>query len=487
SVSAPHSNSIHYSLLNQFTAAGLYYLAELVEEYTVIAAKVIRITIICSLIIYLLLFIFEEFPTLLILMGAIAHFVHLLVLRTFPYFNLSSIPFLSAIALLVFNHYLAFSYFSTVYYPFTQVLGYFTTCLWLVPFAFFVSLSANDNVLPTVAETRPLLSGQYQSIQHQNYDKWLRESGFKRIHLAEEDVSFGSVNVTLEYLLLREKVNVLCVVFTKNKLRAKAVKHTWGAHCNDIVFYGPYSDRNIPVIKRIPSITQSSFCRQLLELWQKYSKTFDWMFITYETTYAIIENLRFFVSTLNHSQYHFLGRCVKTFAKPALNAPESGIVLSKAVVNYLVNKFNSTQACEKSHLKTGGVSRKFDEFLAYVLAENGILPKDTIDSKGKARFLAFSLERHIHPGLISIFNSYWRNNVFKIREGINCCSDYAITLPSVTVAQMYLYEYLLYHLSVFSNSDKGLGNQKPKYLFKKAIDMSFDNLIETGTSIVKLY
>lgn len=31
-----------------------------------------------------------------------------------------------------------------------QILAYFTFCLWLVPFAFFLSLSANDNVLPTL-------------------------------------------------------------------------------------------------------------------------------------------------------------------------------------------------------------------------------------------------------------------------------------------------------------------------------------------------
>ena len=29
-------------------------------------------------------------------------------------------------------------------------MAYFTICLWLVPFAFFVSLSANENVLPTM-------------------------------------------------------------------------------------------------------------------------------------------------------------------------------------------------------------------------------------------------------------------------------------------------------------------------------------------------
>lgn len=32
------------------------------------------------------------------------------------------------------------------------MIAYFTLCLWLVPFALFVSLSANDNVLPTVTE-----------------------------------------------------------------------------------------------------------------------------------------------------------------------------------------------------------------------------------------------------------------------------------------------------------------------------------------------
>lgn len=34
-----------------------------------------------------------------------------------------------------------------------------TRCLWIVPFAFFISLSANDNVLPTVADQRPLFAG----------------------------------------------------------------------------------------------------------------------------------------------------------------------------------------------------------------------------------------------------------------------------------------------------------------------------------------
>lgn len=33
---------------------------------------------------------------------------------------------------------------------FTEVASYFGLCVWLVPFALFVSLSAGDNVLPSI-------------------------------------------------------------------------------------------------------------------------------------------------------------------------------------------------------------------------------------------------------------------------------------------------------------------------------------------------
>lgn len=33
---------------------------------------------------------------------------------------------------------------------FTEIASYFGLCVWLVPFALFVSLSASDNVLPTM-------------------------------------------------------------------------------------------------------------------------------------------------------------------------------------------------------------------------------------------------------------------------------------------------------------------------------------------------
>lgn len=73
--------------------------------------------------------------------------------------------------LVLVNHYFWFRHFSDAqaqaynnmrsYYDkpegpsFTQIASYFGICVWLVPFALFVSLSASDNVLPTIGSENP--------------------------------------------------------------------------------------------------------------------------------------------------------------------------------------------------------------------------------------------------------------------------------------------------------------------------------------------
>ncbi|XP_064630474.1 protein TEX261-like isoform X2 [Lineus longissimus] len=146
---------IQITFITLSIAAGLYYLAELVEEYTHATAKVIKYMIISVTAVYVGLFLFEELPLSLIGTGFLAHGVYYLLLQTFPYILLTSPSFIVSVVLLVVQHYLAFSYFSTVWYPFSEVLAFFTLCLWLVPFMFFVSLSANELVLPTLAEQAP--------------------------------------------------------------------------------------------------------------------------------------------------------------------------------------------------------------------------------------------------------------------------------------------------------------------------------------------
>ena len=150
--------------------------------------------------IYIGLFLFEELSTTMILMGIVAQITHLMLLQNFPFFTMTSPSFLLAIALVVVNHYLAFQFFGQNYFPFSEVMAYFTLCLWLVPFAFFVSLSANENVLPTTSERKPLLHGKSVILI--------------RIDWNEMETSISDENdVVSNYFLRKEKRNGLLAVF----------------------------------------------------------------------------------------------------------------------------------------------------------------------------------------------------------------------------------------------------------------------------------
>ncbi|KAG5667719.1 hypothetical protein PVAND_015690 [Polypedilum vanderplanki] len=129
-------------------AAGLYYISELVEEYSEKAKKIIKTTTQVTIALYLLFIFTENFPYIMIFFGILAQLAHLLILRSFPEVKILSIEFIVAIILIFVNHYYAYNHFQEYFYTLSEILGYFTLCLWLVPFSLFVSLSANDQVLP---------------------------------------------------------------------------------------------------------------------------------------------------------------------------------------------------------------------------------------------------------------------------------------------------------------------------------------------------
>ncbi|XP_054365753.1 protein TEX261 isoform X1 [Mirounga angustirostris] len=146
---ASRRRSHHGGLLS---AAGLYYLAELIEEYTVATSRIIKYMIWFSTAVLIGLYVFERFPTFMIGVGLFTNLVYFGLLQTFPFIMLTSPNFILSCGLVVVNHYLAFQFFAEEYYPFSEVLAYFTFCLWIIPFAFFVSLSAGENVLPSTMQ-----------------------------------------------------------------------------------------------------------------------------------------------------------------------------------------------------------------------------------------------------------------------------------------------------------------------------------------------
>ena len=135
---------------------GLYYLASLVEEYSQVLSRVARFTALGVIIIHLLMLIFENYPTLLILLGIVTHLSYLILLRGFPYIRLNDPVFITSCSLALIQHCWWFYYFTQRMPPFNLIVSIFVICVWLLPFIFFISLSTNEPpLLPGFMQLTP--------------------------------------------------------------------------------------------------------------------------------------------------------------------------------------------------------------------------------------------------------------------------------------------------------------------------------------------
>ncbi|KAG4101121.1 DUF396-domain-containing protein [Neocallimastix lanati (nom. inval.)] len=129
-------------------ACTLYYLAELVEENTVMTRKVIKYSIWTVMIIYILLWLFDELPFFRVIFSIFCHLTYSILLDNFPDIQISSPSFILSCILVIVDHFVWFNYFTRNYFPFDEIVCFFAICVWAVPFELFISLSANDNTLP---------------------------------------------------------------------------------------------------------------------------------------------------------------------------------------------------------------------------------------------------------------------------------------------------------------------------------------------------
>ncbi|GAA5886152.1 hypothetical protein JCM5296_003500 [Sporobolomyces johnsonii] len=159
-------------------ASGLLYIAEVIEEHSGLAKTVGQRLVYAIILFFLVLYFVDGLPLQLIAAGILAHLVYLQNFsRNWPTISLTSPTFILSCLCVLVSHYLSFRHFSArqstaahhyTHYnaynhrntkaggwdnknkeSFLDVATYFAVCIWLVPFYLFLSLSANDNVLPS--------------------------------------------------------------------------------------------------------------------------------------------------------------------------------------------------------------------------------------------------------------------------------------------------------------------------------------------------
>ncbi|KAL7739170.1 hypothetical protein ACLKA6_010391 [Drosophila palustris] len=232
---------------------------------------------------------------------------------------------------------------------------------------------------------------------------------------------------------LKKEVRILCWIMTNptnHKIKARHVKRTWGKRCNILLFMSSGEDDELPSVKL--DVGEGRF-----NLWRKTKQAFkyvykhhfndaDWFYKADDDTYAVIENLRLMLYPYHPETPVYFGFKFKPFVRQGYMSGGAGYVLSReAVRRFVVEGIPNPKLC------LPGMGDAEDVELGICMKNLNITAGDSRDYNGRGRMFPFVPEKHLIPNRSPDF-WYWQYIFYNTDDGLDCCSDNAISFHYVT-------------------------------------------------------
>ncbi|EGO02070.1 hypothetical protein SERLA73DRAFT_177799 [Serpula lacrymans var. lacrymans S7.3] len=157
-----------FAFMTLSLASGLLYISELIEEHSRLAKVVGQRGIYAIMLLHFILYFSESLPLPQTMFSVLCHVAYLQNFSsTWPLISLTSLSFVLSCILAISDHFVWFFHFARITQEarhsshkyrgptehislaFSDIATFFAICVWLAPLFLFLSLSANDNALPT--------------------------------------------------------------------------------------------------------------------------------------------------------------------------------------------------------------------------------------------------------------------------------------------------------------------------------------------------
>uniref|UniRef100_A0A336LUX7 Glycoprotein-N-acetylgalactosamine 3-beta-galactosyltransferase 1 n=1 Tax=Culicoides sonorensis TaxID=179676 RepID=A0A336LUX7_CULSO len=268
---------------------------------------------------------------------------------------------------------------------------------------------------------------------------------------------------------LYDEVRVLCWIMTgpKNHMtKARHVLNTWGHRCNKLLIMSSEYDENLDVVALPVQEGRNNLWAKTKEafkyVYKHHLNDADWFLKADDDTYVIVENLRYALHSYPTTYPIYFGCRFKPYVKQGYMSGGAGYVLSKeALIRFVEEAIPDPKMCRQD--AAGAEDVEIGRCLQNVHVRAG----DSRDFELRARFLPFVPEGHLIPSDNHDW-WYWKNIWYDIKEGLECCSDYAVSFHYVNPKLMYMLDYLIYHMRAY-----GI-RRHPRPLEKKLNFMEMD-------------